>query len=565
MTESRLAAQNYIEALSDQGIEYLFINPGTDFPPIVEAYARAQTKNVRVPTPILAPHENAAVCMAHGYTMVTGRAQSVMLHVNVGTANGICGLINASRERIPMLFTAGRTPFTEDGPEGTRSGRIHWAQEMYDQAGMLREVVKWDYELKRGDHVDDVVERAMEVSQSTPTGPVYLSLPREALGETVADVRPSRPRRARAAPANPSFEDIATLCEWITAARNPLILVGSAGRSVATTDALAALAQDHALPVVSAYSSYFVLPHSHPMFQGSMPSPLLQQADLIITIETDVPWIPSREKPDPDARVVQIGEDPVYRSYPMRSFRSDLLIAADPAKTLFHLNDALKKAGSAAQANTSERRGIYSRRSNQMRERWKTEAAASGEKRGIDQTWLNHCLADLLERDSIVVSEYAFRPEYCPLERPGSFFGSSSAGGLGWGLPAALGAKLASPDQLVVALLGDGAYMFANPIACHWISAAQKLPILTVVYNNLRYGAVRKATLDMYGRGAAAGNDGRLFADFGSLPAFHEVITAHGGYGEAVERPHDLPAALARAKAMVLSGRQALVNVICTD
>ncbi len=109
---TRIAAEDYLETLASHGIEYLFVNPGTDFAPIVEAFSRAARGNRAVPTPMVVPHENAAVGMAHGVTMITGRPQAVMVHTNVGTANGINMLINASRDRIPMLFTSGRTPLT---------------------------------------------------------------------------------------------------------------------------------------------------------------------------------------------------------------------------------------------------------------------------------------------------------------------------------------------------------------------------------------------------------------------------------------------------------------------
>ena len=143
--QARIAAEDYLDALAAHGIDHLFCNPGTDFAPIVEAFARAARTNRKVPRPMVVPHENAALSMAHGYTMVTGKPQAVMLHTNVGTANSINMLIDASRDRIPLLLTSGRTPFTESGPSGARNVHIHWAQEMYDQAGMLREVVKWDY------------------------------------------------------------------------------------------------------------------------------------------------------------------------------------------------------------------------------------------------------------------------------------------------------------------------------------------------------------------------------------------------------------------------------------
>ena len=127
MPHDRIAAEDYLDALAANGIEHLFANPGTDFAPIIEAYARAGRSNRKVPRPMVVPHENAAVAMAHGYTAVTSRPQAVMTHTNVGTANAINALIDASRDRIPMLLTSGRTPITESGPPGpatyTSTGR----------------------------------------------------------------------------------------------------------------------------------------------------------------------------------------------------------------------------------------------------------------------------------------------------------------------------------------------------------------------------------------------------------------------------------------------------------
>ena len=140
-------------------------------------------------------------------------------------------------------------------------------------------------------------------------------------------------------------------------------------------------------------------------------------------------------------------------------------------------------------------------RSDGLRKSWREEAERAGKANTITLPWLNHCLREIVDADSIVISEYSFRQEYCPLDTPGSLFAVSSAGGLGWGFPASLGAKLASPDKLVVSVLGDGAYMFANPTACHYVAQMQNLPVLTVIYNNALYGAVRRATLDMYDKG----------------------------------------------------------------
>ncbi len=184
--QTRIAAEDYLDALAAHGIDHLFCNPGTDFAPIVEAFSRAARTNRKVPRPMVVPHENAALSMAHGYTMITGKPQAVMLHTNVGTANSINMLIDASRDRVPVLLTSGRTPFTESGAEGFaqcahslgagdgRSGR-HAARD--GEVGLR--------EMKRGDQAASVVDRALELAMTSPKGPVYLSLPREVLGEVV--------------------------------------------------------------------------------------------------------------------------------------------------------------------------------------------------------------------------------------------------------------------------------------------------------------------------------------------------------------------------------------------
>jgi acetolactate synthase I/II/III large subunit len=556
---TRIAAEEYLDALAAHGIEHLFVNPGTDFAPIVEAYARAARTNRPVPKPMVVPHENCAVGMAHGYTMVTGKTQAVMLHTNVGTANSINMLIDASRERIPILLTSGRTPFTESGADGSRSAYIHWAQEMFDQAGMLREMVKWDYEMKRGDQAGNVVDRALEIANASPQGPVYLSLPREVLGEVVGALESNRAHRARPRAPEAAGRDIDTLADWIASARNPLIITGMLGHDPRDSVVLARLAERYALAVVPFNTRYFALSANHKMFQGSAPGSLLRDADLIVVFEADVPWIPSRESPSPDAKIVQIGEDPLHTRLPMRGFPSDLTITATCLSVLEALERAL--AGRDVR-HVAERRERLTARSDGLRKTWREEAERAGNANTITLPWLNYCLRDIVDADTIMISEYSFRQEYCPLDTPGGLFAVSSAGGLGWGFPASLGAKLASPGKMVVSVLGDGAYMFANPVACHYMAQMQNLPVLTVIYNNALYGAVRRATLDMYATGVASEADGRFLADL-PAPSFEKIVAAHDGHGERVDRPADLPAAFGRAAAAVRGGQQALVNVIC--
>jgi acetolactate synthase-1/2/3 large subunit len=553
-----IAAEAFLRALADHGIDYFFCNPGTDFPPIVEAFARARKTNAKVPKPILVPHENLAVAMAHGAYLMNGRAQAVMVHVNVGTANTINNITNMSRDRAPLILAAGRTPVTEKGSFGSRTRPIHWAQEMFDQAGMLRELVKWDYELRVPGQVGDVVARAVEVAMAHPRGPVYLVLPREPLAAPLTEpVGPAKPR-PQAASTHPDPRSVATLAEWIAAAERPLII--AATLPAEAVDPLSHLAERCAIPVVTHNPRTVCLPSSHAMHFGFEPGTLLADADLVIVLESDVPWIPHLQHPPAGCRVAHIGEDPFFVRYPMRSFPSDLAVQGGVVHALTALGDAVGQRLQMAEARIAARRARLTERMRTRRAQLAKDSAA-GER--ISPEYLSRVIGETVGEDAIVFNEYPLRPDHCAREKPGTFFALGPAGGLGWGFGAALGAKLAAPGNLIVATLGDGAYMFGNPTVAHWVAGTHGLPILTVIFNNSRYGAVRRATLSMFKDGAAGEDDGNTLAALNPAPPYDEIAKAQGAYAERVEKPADLPAALARARdAVVNERRQALLNVI---
>jgi acetolactate synthase I/II/III large subunit len=556
-----IAAEAFLRALADHGVDYFFANPGTDFPPIVEAFSRAERGNAKVPRPILVPHENLAVAMAHGAYLMTGRPQAVMVHVNVGTANTLNNVINLSRDRVPLILAAGRTPITEHGTFGSRSRPIHWAQEMFDQAGMLREVVKWDYELRAPDQIGDVVSRAHEVAMTSPRGPVYMVLPREPLAATLSEPPSSMRPRATPAPSHPDPVAIARLADWIVAAEHPLILTAAAG-GAGEVAALARIAERAAIPVIANNARVVALPSSHPMHFGSEAGALFSEADLIIAIESDAPWYPHLQQLPTGCRVAHIGEDPVFQRYPMRSFPSDLSIMAGPANTLAALDAALMQRLTSKEARVEPRRA---RLADHQRKRQadisKVGAAVSDQ---ITKPFLSRMIGEAVGADAIIFNEYPLLLDHCRRENPGTFFGLSPAGGLGWGVGAALGAKLAAPEKFIVATVGDGAYMFTNPTVCHWVAEHFSLPVLTVIFNNSRYGAVRGATLSMFKDSVAGENNGRFLADLDPSPDFAAIAQAQGAHGERVERPSDLAGALARAKkAVTVDRRPALLDVVC--
>src|SRR5829696_9347742 len=227
------AAEAWLGLLAARGIDYLFANGGTDFAPVVEAYAKGQKLGWRLPQIVIVPHENMGVAMAHGYAMVTGRPQAMMVHVGVGTANAINGLINASRQNVPILFTAGRTPITESGAlPAARNNYIHWAQEHFDQGGMLREFVKWDYELRHAEQVETVVDRALAIAKSEPQGPVYVTLPREILASAFERPFSPTPTLVSATPPAADADTLEEVAKLLGAAKHPLLITANGGRTV---------------------------------------------------------------------------------------------------------------------------------------------------------------------------------------------------------------------------------------------------------------------------------------------------------------------------------------------
>lgn len=556
-------AEAYLALLKDRGVDYLFGNAGTDFASVIEALSKSVAEGTAAPTPITVPHENLAVAMAHGYYLATGKPQAVMVHVNVGTANGICGVMNAARENVPILFTSGRTPINEEGPAGARSIFIHWGQEMFDQAGTVREMVKWDYELRTSQQLETVVDRAVNLAMTAPRGPIYLALPREVLAEKPGDFSydsPSRHQAARPPAADPNAIDKAA--DWLAGAENPVIIAASYGQDPDTVAALSALTERYALPVIAYRPRYVCLPTDHPMHMGYEPAAAVKDADVIIMLDCDVPWIPSLHKINPDAKVVHIGIDPLFSKYPVRGFQCDLAITSASGSAVSALDSALADRAKSATSRIDARRARLAEARSRMRDSWEGRLDAARNGGPIDTSWVAHCIDRVKDDDDIVVSESQLAITNIDFPKPGTFFGTGPSGGLGWGMGAALGMKLGAPDRRVFSVVGDGAYMFGNPTPAHYVSQANDLPVLTVILNNAMWGAVRKATLGLHPDGAASRINRAPLTYLDPAPEYHKIVEASGGYGEEVATAGDLPGALERAlKAVEVEKRQAVLNV----
>jgi len=558
-------AEAYLMLLKDRGIDWFLANAGTDFASLVEGFARHEAGGA-VPRALVIPHEFVAVSMAHGYWLGAGRPIAAMVHVTVGTGNASTAVISAARGNAPVLMSAGRTPVTEEGLRGARDLHIHWAQESFDQASMLREYVKWDYELRTPVQLEAVVDRALEMMLSEPQGPIYLTLPREVLAAPPGALTITSPARRRV--ASERYPDPARVDEaarLLARARFPLVVTSAAGRDPRAVTGLVELAEAGGIGVVEADPTFLNFPHRHPLHlgynQSGTTNPSLGDADVILVVDADVPWYPSLVKPAPDATIVHLGVDPFFSRYPMRSYPCDVPIVASPAVTLPLLAEAVRRhADRAAVTARAERIAAEHARRHAA---WEAAALAQSTKSTPGFAWVARCLGEVLDEHTVVVNEYPLDRRQTAFDRAGSYFGSPHASGLGFGGGAAVGLKLARPDSTVIATLGDGAYFFAEPLSYHFAQRAHGLPVLTVIFNNQKWEAVEASARGLHPGGRATATGRYPLSELTPSPRFEEVVKVVDGYGERVERPTEVVPALKRGLAAVREGRPALLNVLC--
>jgi acetolactate synthase-1/2/3 large subunit len=534
------------------GVDRVFVNSGTDFPPIIEGLAEGEAHGAALPLSIVVPHEHVAVSMAHGHFLATGRPAAVILHTNVGLANGAIGAINAATDHVPMILMSGRTPATESGRFGSRTVPIGWGQEMRDQAALVREACKWDYEVRFPEQVPELLDRAYAIATSTPKGPVYLSLPREVLCEPCpADALDAPPAMAPASLA-PDPDDLARAAHLLTHAARPLIIAQRGAGSPDGFAALAQLAERWSIPVCQWWAVATAISAEHPMYVGQEPGPWLAEADVVLVLDSLAPWMPDVHHLRDDCQVIQLGPNPLYSRFPVRNFRSDVSIATETGPGLVALAAAMSELG--VRTDVGARRAAI--------DAYNTNRRAPIDRSTMTKASVAASIGNAIRgRRATVISELGATLDELGLTEHDSWQQEPHSGGLGWGLPCALGMKLADPERLVVATMGDGSYLFANPVAAHHVAEAHGIAVLTVILNNAGYGAVQQSVTGLYPTGYAAKADVVPLTSLAPSPEFRLVAESCRAWAETVTRPDDLAGALGRAIEQVDAGRQAVLDV----
>lgn len=568
MTEtSKIAGRTFGDVLVDSmwagGIDALFFTSGSDIMFYQESVARQNAERGTGLKLFTMTHEIVSLNAAMGYSAISGKPAATAAHVAVGTLNYGSAIHGASRSRLPIMITAGIPPTATPGTIlGCIDAANFYTQQVPDQNGLLRQYMKWEHVLAYQDNPGTVVGRGLQIAMTEPRGPVYLSLPREIqmLPQREASYRSSLDLGIPAV-SEPDDTVISTVFDHCARARRPVILVGLGGRNEASVAEVAQLAEFFGMEILDGrLFSYQSVAFDHALYRRSGN---LTDADLVIILESDIPWLPGPAAPKDDATIIAVDPDPVISHVPMVDFPASLRITSDTihfARKL--LSFAQKQASSSDRERFTERKERVQAEVLSFRKTIYAEAKGRFRTDVIDPVWASWMVASMIPADAAVFDDTidsAPVRRFLELRGPGQYFHRPSSSG-GWGVGAALGAKLARPDRTVVMVSGDGFYMFGVPTCALWAARRYEAPFLSVVFQNDSYNTGTEHTAKHYpsGYAAAAGFPGGYLdqpVDF-ALEA-----QASGAHAENVTDAHRLQTALERGLEAVQNGQCAVIAI----
>ena len=555
------------DALITAGVDCVFLNSGTDYPPIIESWAKHEAEGANIPRIIISPHETAAMSAAQGYAQITGKAQAVFVHVDVGTQNLGGSIHNAFRCRNPVFVLAGLSPSTIEGElRGGRNAVIQYLQNAADQAGIVRGYTKMDHEYRSSKNIQQMTLRALQIAQSEPMGPVYLTATREVLEDEGIDIGADPGRWSPVAPAGLNRDSVKTLTRALAKSKKPLIITSYSGRNKKCPAELEKLASSLAIPVIEVNASYMNLSGDSPYHSGFGTRGFLEYSDLVLVIDCDVPWIPAHSGPKKSCRVFYIDIDPIKEHIPTWYIKAERFMRADSFTALRQLNEEIEQdPGVFDKALIESRRQKVRDIHKRLQAEWMYSA---GDEDYITAEYLTMCVRDAIDDDTVILNEtishHGIAEKMLTRKKPGTIF-TSGGSSLGWHGGAAIGMKLACPEKDVVALTGDGTYIFSCPTAVYWMAAKYNTPFLTVIYNNQGWKAPRMITTAEHPDGYAA-KSGKFWTSFEPSARLDLVAQAAGGaFARTVTAPGELPGALAEGMEAVRKGTAAVINVIVND
>ena len=531
----------FLEILKQEGVEVLFGNPGTTELPLMDALA--VDNDIRY---VLGLQEAVVMAMADGYAQASGKLAVVNLHVTPGLGNAMGMLYDAQKAASPILVTAG-----QHDQDFNRTEPILYAE----LPPIARPLVKWSTEVNRIEDLPLLVHRACKTAMAPPTGPVFLSLPGDILKHE-ADIDLMSPTRV-APHTRGDRAAIEAAAKILSEAKRPVIMAGDAVSQSRALAELVALAELIGAPVYAELiPNTASFPSSHPLFRGAMARSqtamrkIFDQHDVLFSVGADLfaLSLPSDTAPiSSDLRMIHLDTDPweLGKNYP-----AEVAILGDPKGTLPEMTEAIRAAmPAAAQSAAKDRLKSASEATRVELEKLKARAKSLASETPVQPLALIHAIGEILPKDTVVVDETvssgAGLRQLVRSDDAQSFFGLRG-GGIGWGLPASVGVKIALPDRPVICLSGDGSAMYT--IQSLWTAARYKIGVVFVIFNNTSYRILKQRLFAQ--RGYAAQLDTYVGMELNN-PAIDYVGLARslGLEAERANTVHDATDLIAKALA----------------
>ncbi|KAH9948269.1 thiamine diphosphate-binding protein [Amylocystis lapponica] len=582
------AASVFFKTLADAGVTHAFVNWGSDHSALLEDLERQRVEYGKTLLDIVTcPNEMVALSAAQGYAQVTHRPAAVIVHVDVGTQALASAVHNVDRGQIPVFIFAGATAFSANGEmRGSRNEYVQWMQDVHDQSAIVRQYMRHTAQVSSGKTMGRSIMRALQFTTSMPKGPVYLWARRETteedVDESIINSIPSKTHWPSVEPAALPPAAVEKIISALAGAKFPLIITAHTGRNPRTVPLLTALSELHAIAVYDSCPQTVNMPYTHRNFIGSSfggTNAFLSKADVVIVLDTDIPWAESLGVSlFPGAHIFMIDADPLKRGFGWTHTDAEMICAADAEVALTQLLGA-PRPDAAAQA-AAEVRG---REIAALHEAWVGELRAA-EGAALAPNGFTPRVPRILGmlRDTVQaktpsagknvfwlnegISNAGLVWTHIQPAEPGSMV-MSGASGLGWALGAAVGARLGGQVvqknfDLIVAVVGDGNFLFGVPSSAFWIAGRYDTPFLTIVLNNGGWASPRLSMLAVHPNGLGSKVSGRqLTVGFGpGVPDYSGIAVAAGGaWGRRVERVDELQAALEEAIRVVREEKRCAV------
>ncbi|MGP3234812.1 acetolactate synthase 3 large subunit [Serratia ureilytica] len=527
-------AEMVVRSLIDQGVKHVFGYPGGA---VLDIYDALHT--VGGIDHILVRHEQGAVHMADGYARATGEVGVVLVTSGPGATNAITGIATAYMDSIPMVVLSGQVPSSLIGYD---------AFQECDMVGISRPVVKHSFLVKRTEDIPAVLKKAFYLASSGRPGPVVIDLPKDIIGPAVR-MPYAYPQDVSMRSYNPTVQghrgQIKRALQTILAAKKPVMYVGGGAINAGCEAELLALAEQLNLPVTSSLMGLGAFPGTHRQSVGMLgmhgtyeANKTMHHADVIfaVGVRFDDRTTNNLAKYCPDATVLHIDIDPTSIS---KTVDADIPIVGDAKQVLVQMLELLAQDEKAQDHDAL--RDWW-----QSIEQWRARDCLGYDKNSgtIKPQAVIETLHRLTKGDAYVTSDVGqhqmFAALYYPFDKPRRWINSGGLGTMGFGLPAALGVKLALPEETVVCVTGDGSIQ----MNIQELSTALQynLPVVVVNLNNRYLGMVKQWQDMIY-----SGRHSQSYMD--SLPDFVKLAEAYGHVGIAIRTPDELESKLAQALA----------------